>query len=298
MFPLLWSLVVASGCAALIYEVVWFQLLQLVIGSSTVSVTVLLGTFMGGMCIGSLALPRLVSVGRHPLRIYAYLEIGIGLSGVLVLAVAPSLGAVAATMCLIPPTLLMGATLPAISRWTKVSREGIPQAGLLYAGNITGAVLGCLVAGFYLLRVYDASVATGAAVTINIGGALAALRLSTLVPYKAEPDFPPPFDDSRRTRADTFIYAAAALSGNARQRGGVPERTMPLDQPGEARSHEDRAGVRSAGFVAGIGPMLAPGDDRERTDHQRGAARLCRAAGKDSRRIGPRRRFCQMHGLR
>ena len=59
--PLLVALFVGSGCAALIYEIVWFQLLSLVIGSSSVSLGVLLGTFMGGMCLGSLLLPRLVS---------------------------------------------------------------------------------------------------------------------------------------------------------------------------------------------------------------------------------------------
>ena len=56
--PALLLLFVGSGCAALIYEVVWFQLLQLVIGSSAVSLGVLLGTFMGGMCLGSILLPR------------------------------------------------------------------------------------------------------------------------------------------------------------------------------------------------------------------------------------------------
>ena len=58
--PALLLLFVGSGCAALIYEVVWFQLLQLVIGSSAVSMAVLLGTFMGGMCLGSYLLPRYV----------------------------------------------------------------------------------------------------------------------------------------------------------------------------------------------------------------------------------------------
>ena len=78
-------LFVGSGCAALIYEVVWLQLLQLVIGSTAVSLGVLLGTFMGGMCAGSLLLPRLVSSRRHPLRVYALLELGIGLIGLVVL---------------------------------------------------------------------------------------------------------------------------------------------------------------------------------------------------------------------
>src|SRR6266516_1951461 len=84
--PFLLILFIGSGCSALIYEIVWFQLLQLVIGSSAVSLGVLLGTFMGGMCLGSLLLPRFVSSRRHPLRVYAYLEMGIGAIGLAVLA--------------------------------------------------------------------------------------------------------------------------------------------------------------------------------------------------------------------
>jgi hypothetical protein len=49
----------ASGAAALIYEIAWFQLLQLVIGSTAVSMAVLLAAFLGGMCTGSLLLPRI-----------------------------------------------------------------------------------------------------------------------------------------------------------------------------------------------------------------------------------------------
>src|SRR5438874_6787658 len=83
--PLILVLFVGSGCAALIYEIVWLQLLQLVIGSSAASLAVLLGTFMGGMCAGSIALPRVISARRHPLRVYALLEMGAGLFGFAVL---------------------------------------------------------------------------------------------------------------------------------------------------------------------------------------------------------------------
>src|SRR5262245_28177287 len=61
LLPFLLVLFVGSGCSALIYEIVWFQLLQLVIGSSALSLGVLLATFMGGMCIGSLVMPRILS---------------------------------------------------------------------------------------------------------------------------------------------------------------------------------------------------------------------------------------------
>ena len=81
--PALLLLFGLSGCSALIYEIVWYQLLQLVIGSTAVSLGVLLATFMGGLCLGSLALPR-VGVARrmHPLRVYAYVELGIGAAAV------------------------------------------------------------------------------------------------------------------------------------------------------------------------------------------------------------------------
>src|SRR6185436_19185274 len=83
--PALLLLFVGSGCAALIYEVVWFQLLQLSVGSSAVSLGILLGIFMGGMCLGSLLLPRYISARHHPLRVYALLELGIGAMGLLLL---------------------------------------------------------------------------------------------------------------------------------------------------------------------------------------------------------------------
>src|SRR5438067_13039112 len=92
LLPWLLILFAGSGCAALIYEIVWLQLLQLVIGLTTVSLGVLLGIFMGGMCLGSLLLPRLVSADRHPLRVYALLEAMIGLLGIAVLFAVPLVG--------------------------------------------------------------------------------------------------------------------------------------------------------------------------------------------------------------
>src|SRR5437763_1518441 len=88
--PLLLILFIGSGCAALIYEIVWFQLLQLVLGSSAVSLGVLLGTFMGGMCLGSLLLPRVVPARLHPLRVYGAIELATGAIGLAVLSGMPA----------------------------------------------------------------------------------------------------------------------------------------------------------------------------------------------------------------
>src|SRR5688572_19967000 len=89
--PLILALFAGSGAAALIYEVVWFQLLQLVIGGSAGSRAVLLATFMGGLCIGSLLAAR-ISVTTHPLKTYGYLELGIAACGLLILLGLPAVG--------------------------------------------------------------------------------------------------------------------------------------------------------------------------------------------------------------
>ena len=92
LHPVLLLLFIGSGCAALIYEIVWFQLLQLVIGISAISLAVVLGTSMGGMCIGSLGLARVISRQPHPMRVYAIIEGGIGLFGLLELFMVPWAG--------------------------------------------------------------------------------------------------------------------------------------------------------------------------------------------------------------
>jgi len=229
--PILLVLLIGSGCAALIYEIVWFQLLQLVVGSSAVSLAVLLGTYMGGMCLGSVLLPRYVSARLHPLRVFAIVEGGIGVCGLLVLSILPLLDrlyaavggsgssgslmlAVVAAICLIPPTLLMGASLPAIARYVGSSPRGVSWLGYFYGGNIAGAVFGCLFAGFYLLRIYDLSTATYVAVAINAVVAGLSYGLSVRTPYEPAPlvDSPAP-EASPAAMARSPVYIAIGLSG-------------------------------------------------------------------------------------
>ena len=224
--PALLFLFIGSGCAALIYEIVWFQLLQMVIGSSSISLGILLGTFMGGMCLGSLALPRMISARRHPLQVYAMLEAGIGVFALVILFGMPLVGglytawagagvtgivlrAIAAGICLLPPTIMMGATLPAISRWVKATPEGVSWLGFFYGGNIAGGVLGSLAAGFYLLRQHDVTIATLVGVAINATVALIAYVLAGQTQYQAEPVAV----RGVTARGTTSVYIAICLSG-------------------------------------------------------------------------------------
>src|SRR5436190_14398894 len=118
---------------------------------------------MGGMCAGSLLLARFVPRRHHPLRLYAHLELGIAIFGLVILFAVPVLGR-GALVLLVPPTLLMGATLPAIARWVESTPSGVSWLGFFYGGNIAGAVAGALLAGFYLLRLFDMAHATYVAV--------------------------------------------------------------------------------------------------------------------------------------
>lgn len=229
--PLLVLLFIGSGCAALIYEIVWFQLLSLTIGSSAVSMGVLLGTFMGGMCIGSLLLSKYIPRSEHPLRVYAMLEGAIAVFGLLVLWCMPAVTAiylkiavhgmtgvtfraVVSAICLLPPTILMGATLPAIARWVENTTEGVSWLGFFYGGNIAGAVFGSLLAGFYLLRVHDMAYATYVAVAIDVAVVVASLALVRVTPHSA----PAEEVDDEAPRAlmppgTAPVYATIALSG-------------------------------------------------------------------------------------
>ncbi len=227
--PLLILLFAGSGACALVYEVVWFQLLELVVGSTAVSIGVLLATYMGGMCIGSLALPRFISRHHHPLKIYATLEFTIGVIGVLELFLIPLIGklyspivghgagalvmrAVLAMICLLPPTILMGATLPAVARWVDSSAKGVSWLGFFYGSNIVGAVVGAVVTGFYLLRLQDQAVATYAAAALNVIVAVLGWSIASSSTYISEL----PGDTIAETPASLdarTVYIAIAISG-------------------------------------------------------------------------------------
>jgi spermidine synthase len=222
----------ASGCSALIYEIVWYQLLALAIGSTSVSLGFLLAAYMGGLCLGSIGLPRLRTT-RHPLQIYAFLELGIAALGLLVLAGLPLIDRVyvagaarglpglllrgcVSAVCLVPPTVLMGASLPAIVRWIASTPRGVSWWGMLYGGNTAGAVFGCLLAGFYLLRVHNMAVATYTAVAINLAVALVSFLVAAYTPARASAgDSGPPAPAAAPGAAPSRwpVYVTIGLSG-------------------------------------------------------------------------------------
>jgi spermidine synthase len=236
--PWLLILFAGSGCSALIYEIVWFQMLTLAIGSTAVSLGILLATFMGGLCIGSIFVPRMRAVaGQHPLRMYALLELGIAVCGILVLFGLPLIDSaflasggtglfgmlfrgLVSAICLLPPTILMGATLPVIVRGIEGSPRGVSWWGALYGTNLVGAIFGTLFAGFYLLRIYNVATATYAAAAINLTVAAISFAVSAWAPSQSgtsQEQAPAPTQPAHTSHEAEInrgsIYLAIALSG-------------------------------------------------------------------------------------
>ena len=122
-------------------------------------------------------------------------------------------GIVAAT-CLLPPTLLMGATLPALARRVE-GRHGTASHGWdsSTAANIAGAVIGCLLAGFYLLREYDVRTATFVAAAINVDRCSACLRCQLREVRGQRPRLQCAPRRRGHEPRDRTVYVAIALSG-------------------------------------------------------------------------------------
>src|SRR5204863_5362581 len=103
----------------------------------------------------------------------------------------------------------MGCTLPAISRWVESTPEGVSSLGFFYGGNIAGGVIGCLLAGFYLLRVHDVAFATYIALSLNVIVAVLAILIAKRAPYDVVVT-PKPLE---RATGAWAVYVAIGLSG-------------------------------------------------------------------------------------
>ncbi len=168
------ALFFVSGACGLIYEVVWSRMMTLIFGRSALAVGTVLAAFMSGLAIGSYLLGKYADRSRNPLRLYAFYEVGIGFTALAVsflltrltpvsVLVSEVLGRSSPALAvsrffivlalMIIPTVLMGATLPILSRvcirqLSCVDRE----LGRLYAINTAGAVAGSVLSGFFLIK--------------------------------------------------------------------------------------------------------------------------------------------------
>jgi spermidine synthase len=189
-----------SGVAGLVYEVVWARQLVLVFGNTTQAISAILTGFFGGMAIGSVIGGRLADRVRRPLRMYAILELLVVVTVLLTPATFRGLHEVyrgafeyleqnstqlalvrfgLAILALGPATVLMGATLPTLSRWLVRGHEQMGEGfGSLYTVNTVGAIVGTLASGLVLIELIGLSATLVVGATCSGTAGVAAWLLS------------------------------------------------------------------------------------------------------------------------
>ncbi len=185
-------LLFSSGAAALVYQVLWIKQLSLVVGIEVYAVTTAVSAFFAGLALGGALFGRLADRIARPLRLYAQMEFGVGVIAVattiaLTRAAAPfaiiesKLGVLAwppLFLLVAVPALLMGGTLPVLTRARSPHAEDLARVGgVLYSANTAGAVFGALLAPFFLLPEFGVRGSSFAAATLNIAAAIAAIYL-------------------------------------------------------------------------------------------------------------------------
>lgn len=232
--PIVLGLLFLSGFTGLVYELVWSKRLANLLGSSGHAHAIVLATFMGGLALGAWLFGRTADRVSRPLVLYGILELGVGayalgfrfvlktLSAVY-LKVAPGLDPdgsarpvaklMLAAASLLLPTILMGGTVPALTRYfTTHLGAAKRQLSVLYAVNSLGAALGCLFAGVVLIP-NEGLLRTelkAAAVNVALGAAAVVLGLRS-----AKSGAPASSGTEAVARAYSALAVRAALFGIA-----------------------------------------------------------------------------------
>ena len=200
-----------SGISGLIYETVWFRMLIRVFGTTLEATSTILAVFMGGLALGAWLAGKKADSIKNPLKTYAWIELFVGVLAIAATSAMTGLPALIAGLlpdgagisaeaareltricvtaaALLPPTILMGATLPLLTRQLS---SGPADAGKklskLYALNTFGAVAGVLLSGFVLIGHLGETNTVLIAAALNI---LIALRVFAASPAGAPSSIP------------------------------------------------------------------------------------------------------------
>lgn len=196
---MIYLLVFLSGLAGLTYQILWMKQLGLLFGSTAHAASATLAAFFAGLAVGSWYWGRRVAKGKNPLRTYAWLEVGIGVTALLYFfilrfyhhiypSVYQSIDSAAvlllvkfglALMLIFPPAFCMGGTIPVIGQYMirRQSSFGTTSA-LLYGINTLGAATGATLAGFFLPLWIGFTATCAGAIATTAAIAIAAFLLS------------------------------------------------------------------------------------------------------------------------
>ncbi len=224
-----------SGVSALVFEALWFRLAGLALGNSVWSASLVLAAFMGGLALGNALMARLPRRVARPIRLYALLELAIGVGGVTVVLLlpqlpgllGPALGGIAdiplllngvrlatAFAILVIPATAMGATLPVLTQaLSRADANFGANLGKLYGWNTLGAMLGVISTEVFLVPRLGMVGSGLAAMALNGSAALIALRLSNACEADAAPSQEPPRAAPGLSWRTYRFLAVGSLSG-------------------------------------------------------------------------------------
>ncbi|MBN1347792.1 fused MFS/spermidine synthase [candidate division KSB1 bacterium] len=208
-YVLIYILFLISGACGLIYQLLWVRQLSLIFGNTTYATSSILTAFMGGLALGSYWLGKYSDGTKSPLKLYAKLEIGIGISAIAILflyiplsdsvytwvfrtfgqngVVFNLMRFVLSIFILIIPTTLMGGTLPVISKFIiRESKSFGKKIGTLYAINTLGGVAGAFLTGYHLIRLLGGSSTYWIAISANFALAFFALLINRMYAQTTE----------------------------------------------------------------------------------------------------------------
>jgi len=216
------ALMVASGFAGLAYQIVWTQQSTSWLGHESAAVLAVVAAFFGGLALGALTLGSRIDRSARPARWYAASEIMIGVwslalvalldpaSKALLTVLGPQPAAAwhwfvaffGTLLLLLPATMAMGATLPAMDRVLASTSSRTISISALYAANTAGAVIGVIAAAFWLVPQLGLAHSALVCAILNFACAAAAIRLQRKgnigTSTSSVPQMPPPADLGRR----------------------------------------------------------------------------------------------------
>ncbi len=218
LVPLFWNykiqiLVLAlflfSGISGLVYQVVWMRMLKLIFGVTAFAASTVVSAYMAGLSVGSWYFGKRADHSSSPLRLYGYLEVGVGLYALaslfifklldqlytlIYVAFSPNFAVfsiirfVVAFIVILIPTVLMGGTLPILIKFFVNKKGHVGRlAGYLYSFNTLGAVIGAFVTGFFLIKLFGVQVTVFIAAAINILAGAGAILIGQFMLISAKP---------------------------------------------------------------------------------------------------------------
>ena len=225
-----------SGAASLFFEVLWTRAFSLILGSTTQAAALVFAAFLTGLALGAWLFGSLSARLKSPLRTYALLEVGIAFTAVATglllhyqadfigaaLGVGPTrylLAFILVLLMVLPPTLLMGGTLPILLTVARTCDKRLSVVGKLYGWNTFGAAAGTLICGFIAIRLLGVTGAYYCAMTLNLVVAVLAYWLS-LRSGDTQPEMPDTSSAASQTPllhhpTESYLFMIALGSGAA-----------------------------------------------------------------------------------